>query len=149
MKVFFEKPIYFSRKTPNFELIEKSYYFNCILQQVCYNLMKKKSWHSDTWTTDVGSFGANSIGKHRVKNASIWGEDFASHIFNMAQNKNQSNALTETFWRFSRSKFKSDNCLTHLTCCVICQYLIWGNIRSTWTSTGVLTRSRHKFMATL
>ena len=31
---------------------------------------------------------ASSIGKHRVKDGPIWEEDFAFHIFKMAQNEN-------------------------------------------------------------
>ena len=48
-KFFFEKPVYFFKKTPNFECFEKSYFFSRILRELCYNLVKKTS-RSVTWT---------------------------------------------------------------------------------------------------
>ena len=40
IRVFFEKPIYFFKKDPNFKRFEESYYFSHILRQICYNLVK-------------------------------------------------------------------------------------------------------------
>ena len=72
---FFSKNLsIFSKKAPNFERFEKSYYFSRILRQICYNLVKKFS-PSERWTNIV-----NAIGKHRVKKRqkwTIWEEDFA------------------------------------------------------------------------
>ena len=63
---FFEKPIYFFKKNPKFwtfwEILLFQSHFTANLLQ-----FDEKNWHSDTWTTDVGSFSASSIGKHRVK----------------------------------------------------------------------------------
>ena len=36
-----KNPSTFLKKTPNFERFEKFYYFSRILQQICYNLVKK------------------------------------------------------------------------------------------------------------
>ena len=41
-KFFFEKPICFSKKNPNFERFEDSYFLSRILRQICYNLVNKK-----------------------------------------------------------------------------------------------------------
>ena len=41
-QAFLEKNIYFfSKKNPNFERFEESYYFKRILHQICYNLVQK------------------------------------------------------------------------------------------------------------
>ena len=63
IKSFFEKPIYFFEKTPNFERFENFYNFSRILRKICYNLMKKNF----TFRTSQHRFGASSIDKHRKK----------------------------------------------------------------------------------
>ena len=50
---FSKKPIYFSKKIPNFERFENSYYSSRILRQIHYNLVKKKISRSETWTNIV------------------------------------------------------------------------------------------------
>ena len=40
IQVFFEKPIYFFKKDPNFERFEESYYFSRILRQISDNSVK-------------------------------------------------------------------------------------------------------------
>ena len=51
-------------KILNFERFDKSYYFSRILQQICYNLVKKKFTFRREQTAD---FGVYAIGKYRVK----------------------------------------------------------------------------------
>ena len=42
IQVFEKNPsILFFQKNPNFERFEKTYYFSCILRQICYNWVKK------------------------------------------------------------------------------------------------------------
>ena len=52
------------------------------------NLIKKIR-HPDTWKTDVSSFSASSIGKHRVENVPIWEADFAFIFFWIPSKKKQ------------------------------------------------------------
>ena len=103
---FFEKPIYFFKKDPNFERFEKSYYFSRILRQICYNLVKKclhVQKREQTCRCRV-----NAIGNHRVKKTSemvhLRGR-FCFHILkNMAQNKNAQGELSDDYiaQRFSK-----------------------------------------------
>ena len=80
-QVFFRKTHFFSKKPPKFERFEKSHYFSRILQQICYNLVKKNS-RSVMWLyCRCWRVGVNVGGKHRVKKKRqkwpIWEEYFA------------------------------------------------------------------------
>ena len=63
IKFFSKNPCVFSKKDPNFERFEKSYYFSRILRQICCNLVTKISrpetrtnlpmWRERNWQTSV------------------------------------------------------------------------------------------------
>ena len=82
---FLRKSTFFS-KNPIFEPFEKSYDFSRILRQICYNLMKKKFQTREQ--PMFAPFTRAQLENMGWKNAPIWEEDFASHIFNMAQINN-------------------------------------------------------------
>ena len=63
--LFFQKNIYFSKKTPNFKRFESSYYSSLILRQICCNLRGKIISRSDVNKNADAS--VNAIGKHRMK----------------------------------------------------------------------------------
>ena len=82
-KFFFENPIFFNRKAlilnvfGNFTNSVALYgkFATIWLTKLTFKHVNNRCW----------LVYASSIGKHRVKNAPIWEDDFAFHIFKMAQ----------------------------------------------------------------
>ena len=87
-KVFLKKNLSIFPK--NFERFENSYYFNRVLLQICYNLLKNNFAFRHEKNVDVGM---NAIGKHRVKNigSSAFETRFCYHILNMEKDKKERN----------------------------------------------------------
>ena len=80
-----KKPIYFSKHNPKFWTF---WDFALFQSHSTANLLQFSEKKSNLETGANIVFSANSIGKHRVKNAPIWEEDFSFHILkNMAQKK--------------------------------------------------------------
>ena len=79
--IFFSKnPSIFSKTNTSFEHFGKFYYFSCILQKICYNLVLK-------------IFTYRNVNEHRKriwqilgKKRTIWVEDCLPIFLNMAQN---------------------------------------------------------------
>ena len=61
----FEKPIYFSERTPKFERFENSFYSSRILRINLLQISEKKNSRSEVNT--IADVGVNAMGKHRVK----------------------------------------------------------------------------------
>ena len=84
VKIFSKSPSFFFKKSANFDHFVKVYFFSRILRQSCYNLMKK----IDIQTREqplLARLRDLNWQKSGQKNAPFLEEDFAFHIFNMAQ----------------------------------------------------------------
>ena len=78
IQIFFSKTLSIFSEKPQILNVLRNLTISVAFYDKFATIWWKKNWHSDTSTTDVGSFSASSIGKHRVKNAPIWEEDFLS-----------------------------------------------------------------------